>query len=137
VLCRPAQLNSGRGTHSKARKRLAAAQKRGKGIYGSVRLQTVEGAQGIDTAVREHPYQAIGIALGVWTLLGHPVARRWRGATPAMAFTRSGDGLRPRSRGSLEATKELNNLPMQFPLVRQRLAHRKCPFCWGIEGRQE
>ena len=59
-----------------ARKRLAAALERGKEIYGSVRDKAVEGAKAADEAVREHPYQAIGIALGVGALLGYLAARR-------------------------------------------------------------
>ena len=59
-----------------ARKRLAAALERGKELYGRVRDKTVEGAQAADEAVREHPYQAMGIALGVGVLIGYLVSRR-------------------------------------------------------------
>jgi ElaB/YqjD/DUF883 family membrane-anchored ribosome-binding protein len=59
-----------------ARKRLAAALERGKEIAGDVRDKAVAGAKATDKAVREHPYQAIGIALGVGVLLGYLVARR-------------------------------------------------------------
>jgi ElaB/YqjD/DUF883 family membrane-anchored ribosome-binding protein len=59
-----------------ARQRLAAALENGKEIYGRVRAKAVEGAKATDQAVREHPYQAIGIALGVGALLGYLVARR-------------------------------------------------------------
>ena len=59
-----------------ARKRLAAALERGKEIAGDVRDKAVAGAKATDKAVREHPYQAIGIALGVGMLLGYLVARR-------------------------------------------------------------
>ncbi len=59
-----------------ARKRLAAALDRGKEIYGRVREKAVEGAKAADEAVHEHPYQAIGIALGVGAILGYLVARR-------------------------------------------------------------
>ncbi len=51
---------------SEARKRLADALERGKEVYG---------AQAADQAVREHPYQAIGIALGVGALIGYCLAR--------------------------------------------------------------
>jgi ElaB/YqjD/DUF883 family membrane-anchored ribosome-binding protein len=61
---------------TEARKRLAAALERGKEIYGRVRDKAVEGAKATDEAVREHPYQAVGIALGVGALLGYLVARR-------------------------------------------------------------
>jgi len=59
-----------------ARKRLSAALERGKEIYGRVREKAVEGAKVADQAVHEHPYQAIGIALGVGAILGYLVARR-------------------------------------------------------------
>jgi ElaB/YqjD/DUF883 family membrane-anchored ribosome-binding protein len=59
-----------------ARKRLAAALERGKEVYGRVREKAVQGAKATDEAVREHPYQAIGIALGVGALIGYLVARR-------------------------------------------------------------
>ena len=59
-----------------ARNRLAAALERGKEIYGRVREKAVEGAKAADEAVHEHPYQAIGIALGVGVLIGYLAARR-------------------------------------------------------------
>jgi ElaB/YqjD/DUF883 family membrane-anchored ribosome-binding protein len=61
---------------SEARQRLAAALDSGKAIYGRVRDKTVEGAKAADEAVHEHPYQAIGIALGVGAVLGYLVARQ-------------------------------------------------------------
>ena len=59
-----------------ARKRLAAALEAGKEIVGRARDKAVEGAKATDQAVHEHPYQVIGIALGVGALLGYLVARR-------------------------------------------------------------
>ena|ERR1041385_7291889 len=59
-----------------ARKRLATALESGKEIYGRVREKAVEGAKAADEAVRENPYQAIGIAFGVGALIGYLVARR-------------------------------------------------------------
>ena len=59
-----------------ARKRLATALESGKEIYGRVREKAVEGAKAADEAVHEHPYQAIGIALGVGALVGYLVARQ-------------------------------------------------------------
>jgi ElaB/YqjD/DUF883 family membrane-anchored ribosome-binding protein len=59
-----------------ARKRLATALDRANEIAGNVRDKAVAGAKATDEAVREHPYQAIGIALGVGALLGFLVARR-------------------------------------------------------------
>lgn len=59
-----------------ARKRLAAALETGKEIYGQARAKAVEGATAADQAVHEHPYQAIGIALGVGALIGYLVTCR-------------------------------------------------------------
>ena len=59
-----------------ARKRLAAALENGKELYGRVREKAIEGAKAADQTVRENPYQAIGIALGVGALIGYLVARR-------------------------------------------------------------
>ncbi len=59
-----------------ARKRLATALDNCKEIYGRVREKAVEGAKAADVVVREHPYQAIGVAVGVGALLGYLIARR-------------------------------------------------------------
>jgi ElaB/YqjD/DUF883 family membrane-anchored ribosome-binding protein len=59
-----------------ARKRLAAALESGKEIYGSVRDKAVEGAKVADQTVRENPYQAIAIGVGVGALIGYLVASR-------------------------------------------------------------
>jgi ElaB/YqjD/DUF883 family membrane-anchored ribosome-binding protein len=59
-----------------ARKRLAAALENGKQIYGNVRDKAVEGAKAADKTVRENPYQAIAIAVGVGALIGYLAARR-------------------------------------------------------------
>ena len=59
-----------------ARKRLAAALESGKQIYGRVREKAVEGAKAADQTVRENPYQAIAIALGVGAVIGFLAARR-------------------------------------------------------------
>ena len=59
-----------------ARKRLAAALESGKEIDGRVREKAVEGAKVADQTVRENPYQAIAIAVGVGAVLGFLVARR-------------------------------------------------------------
>ena len=62
---------------SEARKRLAAALESGKELYGRVRDKTVEKARAVDETVHEHPYQAMGIALGVGLLVGIFVTRRY------------------------------------------------------------
>jgi ElaB/YqjD/DUF883 family membrane-anchored ribosome-binding protein len=59
-----------------ARKRLAAALESGKQVYGHVREKAVAGAKAADQTVRENPYQAIAIALGVGALIGFVAARR-------------------------------------------------------------
>ena len=61
---------------AEARKRLGAALESGKELYGRVRDKAVEGAKAADETVREHPYQAIGIAFGVGALLGYLLTRR-------------------------------------------------------------
>jgi ElaB/YqjD/DUF883 family membrane-anchored ribosome-binding protein len=45
-------------------------------MYGRVREKAVEGAKAADQTVRENPYQAIAIALGVGALIGFLAARR-------------------------------------------------------------
>jgi ElaB/YqjD/DUF883 family membrane-anchored ribosome-binding protein len=59
---------------AEARKRLAAGLESGKEIYGQVRNKTIEGAKVADQTVRENPYQAIGIALGIGAVIGYVVA---------------------------------------------------------------
>jgi ElaB/YqjD/DUF883 family membrane-anchored ribosome-binding protein len=59
-----------------ARKRLAAALERAKEIAGQVRDKAVAGAKATDEAVREHPYQAIAIGVGVGMLFGYLIGRR-------------------------------------------------------------
>jgi ElaB/YqjD/DUF883 family membrane-anchored ribosome-binding protein len=61
---------------AEARKRLAAALERTKEIAGRVREQAVDCAKATDEAVHAHPYQAIGIAVGVGALLGYLAACR-------------------------------------------------------------
>ncbi|HEY0456408.1 MAG TPA: DUF883 family protein [Verrucomicrobiae bacterium] len=61
---------------SEARRRVAAALESGKELYGRARDKAVEGAKMADETVREHPYEAIGIALGLGALLGFFIARR-------------------------------------------------------------
>jgi ElaB/YqjD/DUF883 family membrane-anchored ribosome-binding protein len=60
----------------KARKRLGAAMERGKEVYGQVRDKALDGVRVTDQAVRDHPYQVLGIAFGVGALIGFLAARR-------------------------------------------------------------
>ena len=66
----------GGGKVEEARRRLAAALERSKELCGRVREKFVEGAKATDEAVHKHPYQAIGIVLGVGALLGYLVGVR-------------------------------------------------------------
>ena len=59
-----------------ARKRLASALESGKEIYAQARDKAVESVKAADQAVRENPYQAIGIAFGAGALLGYLLSRR-------------------------------------------------------------
>jgi ElaB/YqjD/DUF883 family membrane-anchored ribosome-binding protein len=59
-----------------ARKRLAAALESAKHIAANVRDKAVAGAKVADQTVRENPYQAIAIGVGVGAIIGFLVARR-------------------------------------------------------------
>jgi ElaB/YqjD/DUF883 family membrane-anchored ribosome-binding protein len=59
-----------------ARERLATALNSGKEFYDRVRDRAVEGAKAADHVVREHPYQAVGIAFGVGALVAFLLTRR-------------------------------------------------------------
>jgi ElaB/YqjD/DUF883 family membrane-anchored ribosome-binding protein len=59
-----------------ARQRLGAALDAAKDIAARAREKALQGARAADEAVHEHPYQGIGIALGVGALIGYLVARR-------------------------------------------------------------
>jgi len=61
---------------AEARKRLAAALEKSKGIYGQVRNKTVHGVKIADQTVRDNPYQAIGIAFGIGAVIGCVIASR-------------------------------------------------------------
>jgi ElaB/YqjD/DUF883 family membrane-anchored ribosome-binding protein len=59
------------------RAKLEAATEKAKEVCKRLQEQTVAAAKATDRAVREHPYQAIGIAFGVGLLIG-VVAMRCR-----------------------------------------------------------
>jgi ElaB/YqjD/DUF883 family membrane-anchored ribosome-binding protein len=61
---------------TEARNRMTATLESAKDIAGRFRDRAVEGAKATDEAVREHPYQAIGIGIGVGALIGYFLARR-------------------------------------------------------------
>jgi len=60
------------------RARLEAATEKAKQVCKRLQEETVAAAKATDKAVREHPYQAIGIAFGVGLLIGVLVARSRR-----------------------------------------------------------
>jgi len=64
---------------AEARKRLSDALDNAKEVAGRIRDKAVEGAKAADEAVREHPYQAIAIGVGVGVILGYLLGSRRRG----------------------------------------------------------
>ena len=60
------------------RAKLEAAVEKAKALYERLQEKTVAAAKAADQTVREHPYQAIGIAVGVGLLIGVLAARRRR-----------------------------------------------------------
>ena len=65
---------------SEIRERLEAAVEKAKAACERLEEKTVAAAKATDKAVREHPYQALGIAFGVGVLIGVLAARSRRGA---------------------------------------------------------
>src|ERR1035437_8370170 len=61
---------------AEARKRLAAALERSKEIASRAQEKASHCAKVADEAVHEHPYHAIGIAVGVGALIGYLAACR-------------------------------------------------------------
>jgi len=59
-----------------ARKRVSAALEKGKEALEHVQDQAIAGVQAADKTIRKHPYESIGIALGVGVLIGYLIARR-------------------------------------------------------------
>jgi ElaB/YqjD/DUF883 family membrane-anchored ribosome-binding protein len=60
------------------RAKLEAAVDKAKAMYEKLQDKTVAAAKAADQTVREHPYQAIGIAFGVGLLIGVLAARSRR-----------------------------------------------------------
>jgi len=58
------------------RNRLAHALESAKVTAQRLEEKTVEAAKATDRAIREHPYQSLGVAFGVGVLIGVLVARR-------------------------------------------------------------
>ncbi len=59
-----------------ARERVASALEAAKDTYTEAQKSAVAGAKAADKLVRDHPYQAVGIAFGVGALVGLLVGRR-------------------------------------------------------------
>jgi ElaB/YqjD/DUF883 family membrane-anchored ribosome-binding protein len=59
-----------------ARKRLAAAVERGKETWNSVQEKAIAGAKATDQVIRDNPYKALGVALGVGAIIGYLLRRR-------------------------------------------------------------
>jgi len=57
------------------RTKLEAAVEKAKAVCERLEEKTVEAAKAADKAIREHPYQAIGIVFGVGLLIGVLAAR--------------------------------------------------------------
>ena len=57
------------------RAKLEAATEKAKEVCKRLQEETVAAAKATDKAVREHPYQAIGIAFGLGLLMGVLAAR--------------------------------------------------------------
>ncbi len=60
------------------RARLREALERARALYGQLQERTVAAAKATDRAVREHPYQSLGIAFAVGLLIGVLASRRSR-----------------------------------------------------------
>lgn len=58
------------------RVRFDAAQARFAELYDGAKKQVVAGAKYTDTTIRENPYQALAVALGVGVVIGVLVGRR-------------------------------------------------------------
>lgn len=61
-----------------ARARLTSALESAKATCGRLQDQAVAGARATDKAIREHPYQTVGVAFGVGLLVGVLALRRGR-----------------------------------------------------------
>jgi ElaB/YqjD/DUF883 family membrane-anchored ribosome-binding protein len=65
----------GDGEEGALRAKLEAATEKAKEVCNRLQDQTAAAAKATDKTIREHPYQAIGIAFGVGLLIGVLVAR--------------------------------------------------------------
>jgi ElaB/YqjD/DUF883 family membrane-anchored ribosome-binding protein len=61
---------------AECRARLTEALEHGQERFTMLREKATQGAKAADEAVREHPYQGMGIAFGIGTLVGFLLGRR-------------------------------------------------------------
>ncbi len=59
-----------------ARNRLTAAIEKGRETWNNVSEKAVAGAKATDQIIRENPYKALGVALGVGAIIGYLLRRR-------------------------------------------------------------
>ena len=59
-----------------ARKRLIAAIETGKETWNTVQEKAIAGAKATDQVIRDNPYKALGIALGVGAIIGYLLHRK-------------------------------------------------------------
>ncbi len=59
-----------------ARKRLTSAIEKGKETWNNVQEKTIAGAKATDQVIRDNPYKALGVALGVGAIIGYLLRRR-------------------------------------------------------------
>jgi len=65
------------GEHvQEARNRVASAVKHGKHFIGDVQHKVVNEAKSVDESARHHPYQAMGLAMGLGACLGVLLTKR-------------------------------------------------------------
>ena len=63
---------------TEVRARLSAAVERAKEVCQRLQDQTAAAARATDKSIREHPYQALGLALGLGVITGLLLARSRR-----------------------------------------------------------
>lgn len=71
-----ATADAGSESLKEVRSRLASALESAKGTCNRLKEETVKAVQTTDHAIRERPYESIGIACGVALLIGVLVGRR-------------------------------------------------------------
>lgn len=65
------------GKMTEARERLARALEHHRETFGRVRDLAAARTRAAGKIVRRHPYQVLGVGVGIATLLGYIIIRRW------------------------------------------------------------